>query len=261
MPKGDFLIDLSFLDDNQQKDINQIKRSIDSGTIEELKLNSAVYDNFGKLELLDFDGNFPFLLDGEEVLWHREAKKGIFNKKLRAFEVLTNYRAFFYDIDSHQAVTCSLLFGDVVVNNQKRLSESQRQGSFAGVGARGTFAGLTGGTSTSASQNVGDVNIMFDGHIDFTFYSIEDPSGLANLLKQVIKSQNELGKKLDAQRGIKKETLDKDSINCEKCGTLNLRNSKFCNKCGLKLNKPCSKCGKVNPSGSSFCNECGYTLQ
>ena len=223
-------------------------------------------EDTGKIKAFDVDVFLPLKTKDEEVLWYRAKHEGVFNKKLRGFDAVTNYRAYYYDLAQPHVPLIRFLGGteDIVVNNQKRYSTSQRTGNFAGIGARGTFVGSSGGISESVSQTIGDVNIMDEGQIQFTFFSVEDPSGLARLLKHVIKNRDELHEKLKEQDGNKKtekEKTSKNTINCENCGTANLSNSKFCNKCGIKLNKPCSQCGKVNPSGSSFCNECGFALQ
>jgi len=259
MAKGDFLIDFSFLDEKQQKDISQLSKMKDSGEFDnDSSFGVAVYEKQGKCEMVNYNGNLPFFIEDEEILWHREIIKGIFKKKLKAFEAITNFRTMFFDMEKYRAISISLMGYDAVVNNQKRISASQREGDFAGIANRGIFIGMSGSTSTSESQTIGDVNLMADGHIDFTFYSVPDPHGLSRLLKNVIKSQNELGKKLDEQRGIKKEL---GNSACKQCDFQNPRDSKFCNKCGMKIKSGCTQCGKINPSDSSFCNGCGFALQ
>jgi hypothetical protein len=218
----------------------------------------------GKIKVFYVDIFLPLKTKDEVILWYRAKHEGVFDKKLRGFDVVTNYRAYYYDLTQPYAPMARFLSGveDVVINNQKRYSTSQRNGSFSGIGARGTFVGSSSGISKSMSQTIGDVNIMDEGQIQFTFFSVEDPNGLSKLLKHIIKNRAELYEKLEEQhRNYEKEKTNKDAINCENCGTANLSNSKFCNKCGLMLNKPCSQCGKVNPADSSFCNECGFALQ
>ena len=50
-------------------------------------------------------------------------------------------------------------------------------------------------------------------------------------------------------------------IVCMKCKTDNPKDSKFCNKCGKKLDEGCSQCGHVNPKNAKFCNSCGFVLK
>lgn len=105
---------------------------------------------------------------------------------------------------------------------------------------------------------------MFEGQIDFTFFSVADPHGLAGLLKSVIKYHEEILKKAEEQdKNDMKEITDKQKnlLDCQKCGTQNPMRSKFCNKCGAKLSSTCTKCGADNPDESSFCNKCGFTLK
>ena len=49
-------------------------------------------------------------------------------------------------------------------------------------------------------------------------------------------------------------------MKCPKCQFENLKEAKFCNECGCKLELACPECNKPNPPGSKFCNECGHSL-
>ena len=147
---------------------------------------------------LDDTVNFwlPVKMQNEEILWYRTRHEGVLNKKLAFFEAVTNLRIYSW-ILSQQAFGSPVLLSsdnDVIVTNQKRYSTSDRQGSFAGLGTRGTFVGSTVGSSASESQTIGDVNIMFEGQIYDTLFQVEDPHGLASLIKNVIKHHAELEK-------------------------------------------------------------------
>ena len=217
----------------------------------------------GRILFFEVDICLPLKTKDEVTLWYRTKYDGVLNKKLRAFEAVTNYRVFYYDLTNPHPLTWPLFTDEsVVVNNQRRYSTSQRQGSFAGLGARGIFVGSTGGTSLSQSETVGDVVLMSEGQIDFTFFGIEDPHGLAGLIKNVVKNGMDLVEKLGVQDANDKapKIVNRGSINCEKCGVSNPSNSKFCNKCGAKLSSTCTKCGTNNPNESSFCNKCGFAL-
>ena len=256
-----FLIPVSQIPDSQKQEfLNALEKTRVSK--ENLDARMPILyeeENTGIIKYFDANIFLPTKEKNENVLWYRIKNEGVFNKKIRAFEALTNYRAYFYDLHLADCRTWSINADvDVVVNNQKRVSESQRQGSFAGLGARGTFVGSTGGSSTGESQTFGDVNLLYEGQIDFTFFSVADPNGLAKLIKYVINNAKDVYKKLEKQDKKKLETKD---INCSKCGKTNPTSSKFCNSCGNKLNFACTKCGKINESGSSFCNECGFVLQ
>jgi len=49
-------------------------------------------------------------------------------------------------------------------------------------------------------------------------------------------------------------------MNCPNCKTENPENSKFCLKCGEKIELRCPQCGNSLPVNAFFCNECGYKL-
>ena len=262
--KDIFLIPNSEIPDDQKQEFLNALTHTSQAIGDETASYAVLYeeDNTGIIKYFDANVFLPIKAKGENVLWYRIKHEGVFHKKIRAFEALTNYRAYFYDLAERGFRSCPIFHStDVVVNNQKRISESQRQGSFAGVGARGTFVGSTGGTSTGESQTFGDVNLLNESQIDFVFFSIADPNGLASLIKTVINNWRDIYKKLEKQDKTKSQNQSNKNFNCEKCGTSNPSNSKFCNKCGSKLGSACIKCGANNPDNSSFCNKCGFTLK
>ena len=204
----------------------------------------------------------------EETIWCRINHEGVVNRKLENFVVVTNYRIFFMDCtqDELQNGTVihsmiSLRNADVVVNNSKRVSNSTRTGSYAGVGLRGVRSGTYGGTANSQSQTIGDVTIMDEGVESFTFYGVRDPQGLKNILKSIMKNSSQLMKKGDNYVEQVQGGVSSNDIPCPKCNSGNPKSSKFCNDCGEKLQLDCPSCNKNNPLGSKFCNECGEKLQ
>jgi ribosomal protein L40E len=50
-------------------------------------------------------------------------------------------------------------------------------------------------------------------------------------------------------------------MKCPRCQFENPEDSKFCLKCGSKVEKICPKCGKLLPSIAEFCNECDQNLK
>ena len=53
-------------------------------------------------------------------------------------------------------------------------------------------------------------------------------------------------------------------MKCPYCGTLNRKGSKYCSKCGQRLDTlsaVCPACTKANPRGSAFCGFCGASLR
>ena len=207
-------------------------------------------------------------LKPEETIWCRINHDGVVNRKLKNFEVVTNYRIYFMDCtqdefrDGVKVLTSYYLANaDVVVNNSKRVSNSTRTGSYAGVGLRGIRSGTYGGTSNSQSQTIGDVSIMNEGIEEYTFYGVLDPQGLKNILKSIFKNQSQFRKKCDKYIDLATGGVSSNDVPCPKCNSGNPKNSKFCNDCGEKLQLECPSCNKVNPLGSKFCNECGEKLE
>ena len=259
---GDFLISFDLLNEEQQKPVLKLKQELTTGSIETLDAAWAIGYESGKYISYEFDGRIPFLINNEEVLWHREISTGLFKKKITAFEVITNFRVFLGSLTTYQGDYWPFILGDdVVVNNQKRISSSERNSTFTGLGRRGTFIGSSGGSSTSESETIGDVNIMAEGKIDYTIVSVEDPNGLAKLIKNLIKNQKELAEEYGKQQRLENLSKDTETKNCVKCGVSNSPDSKFCKKCGTKLKSTCPKCGKNNADDASFCNSCGFALQ
>jgi len=53
-------------------------------------------------------------------------------------------------------------------------------------------------------------------------------------------------------------------MKCPYCGTLNRKGSRYCSKCGQRLDTlsdVCPACNKANPRGSAFCGFCGAPLR
>lgn len=215
-------------------------------------------DDDGQLKCVNCNPFLPLKTEKENILWYRISNKGLLDRKLVHFEVVTNFRVYFYDIKDGTFDGMEITRNDdVVVNNQKRISESQRDSSSSGF-SRGYFVGSSQGISTSESQTIGDVNLLNNGEIIFKFNSVSDPHGLAKLIKHVIDTKEEL---IRLENTIIEKESDNSVFNCTACGKQNPMNSKFCNYCGNKFTTLCTKCSKMNPSGSSFCNECGFALQ
>lgn len=64
------------------------------------------------------------------------------------------------------------------------------------------------------------------------------------------------GSKFCLKCGAKIEEQHNDFVKCPSCGA-NVPNGKFCLECGAKLEATCSKCGAPLVSGAKFCLECG----
>jgi hypothetical protein len=212
-----------------------------------------------------FHLDLPYLGEGEQVLWHRERTDGVFNKKLAAFEALTNYRAYHFDFTRPFALGQPLFELDIAITNRKTYSESQRNSTFGGSGARGIFVGSSTGQSYGESQTFGDINLIEQGSIVFTYYGVADPQGLVNLIKVAMKSQHDLMKQFDELRaargtGPPTKSTSRAETRCPQCNSLNEIKSKFCNQCGASLKNTCPKCNHSNEIGAKFCAECGSPL-
>ena len=47
-------------------------------------------------------------------------------------------------------------------------------------------------------------------------------------------------------------------ITCDACGAANIRETRFCQQCGVDITVPvCPECGSDLPAGAQFCNTCG----
>lgn len=68
------------------------------------------------------------------------------------------------------------------------------------------------------------------------------------------------GSKFCLKCGAKIEEPKKNSITCPKCGAT-VPNGKFCLECGARLERTCSKCGAVLAPNAKFCLECGNKIE
>jgi hypothetical protein len=220
-------------------------------------------------------------LGPENVIWKNEVKTGIINRKVVETQVITN----FHVLQSSRSIALSDL-DDIVVMNQHR--ESQFQGGRYYV--RGS--GMSYGTGRSSGKTIGDIAFIYQGQPSILFQNIVDPSGVCRLAKaarrsmiQSIKLAEKTELKLQKEQERQRRLAEKSEIQinrsqkmkptevqstdsngntsniiCQKCGSANLQDAKFCGMCGVIINSTCSKCGHSNPGGSGFCNACGFPL-
>jgi double zinc ribbon protein len=199
---------------------------------------------------------------------------------------LTNCRAFYYDYKQH-AGAALLLPGieDVIVNNQRRVSNTDSVAFYSGSYHR--YAGSSSGirNTKGTSVTLGDVVFIAEGKPFITFSQVTDPHGLARVVKSLkqqthmqttgrvqiepIKQGQPETTQLDSKtQAIQTKTIAPNNndnsivkVVCNKCGNnINPKGSKFCNKCGFKLQNNCTNCGNINPENSAFCNQCGFAL-
>jgi hypothetical protein len=120
------------------------------------------------------------LEEGEKILWSNQITKGIINKTVVETQLITNMAIR----QNHDGILPLHLLGDIVIMNKHRQGERQHYS----VPLRGT--GVRYSISTgSPAITVGDV-IFFDntGQPIVNFRHIQDPQGVKNLVKGLLKS-------------------------------------------------------------------------
>lgn len=214
----------------------------------------------------------PFLSPGETMVWNNIHTEGVVNKKIRQLDLITNYRIYQYDFEDHMGnyVLMSAV-EDVIVSNQRRLSDSNRYGNY--VKSSYTITGQ--GKTKTTSHTVGDISILANGKPLVLFREVSDPNGLARMIKSMNKQCKftmEQPPQLNKEYVVDISKPEDDSENiiiepeapiCVFCKKKNLSNAKFCNYCGQALSKSgqCRICNHENPKDAKFCNECGSNLQ
>ncbi len=214
----------------------------------------------------------PFLSSGETIVWNNIQTKGAVNKKIKQLDLVTNYRVYQYDYGDHMGnyVLISAI-EEVIVSNQRRLSDSNRYGNYV----RSSYT-ITGHANTkTTSQTVGDVSILANGRPYILFRGISDPNGLARVIKSMKKQckfitnpPTDLVKDYvidtsEAESHVENSIVEVEYSICIFCNKKNLPNSKFCNHCGqsLPIINRCMECNFVNPKDAIFCNQCGNNLK
>ena len=190
----------------------------------------------GSIEYATVYVKTPLIAIGENILWSNLITEGTFNRKIVWLQALTNFRVFEYNYDSHLASYASIsAIDDIVVTNQKRISESQGGGTYYGtrVGSMRTGFGNTRTRSTSVTY--GDVVFFANGQPFITLYQIRDPHGVARIAKSVKKQHTQIEKMLNKETKSKKRKNSEDTFACNNCGTINDQGANFCNNYGIGL--------------------------
>lgn len=93
---------------------------------EYLKTLEIQYESDGLVETTTVYPKTPLIAIGENILWSNLQTKGILNRKVVWLEALTNFRIFQYNYESHSSNYAFFsAIDDIIVTNQKRVSESQ----------------------------------------------------------------------------------------------------------------------------------------
>ena len=249
----------------------------------------------GQTRVVDIYPLTPFLAEGENVVWRNMKIDPAAKDEIIEIDVVTNYRVFQYNYDSHTGTAILLPSIEDV----------------AGVNvSTHTFSNKLLGTK---SKIIGDIILTAEGRPFLRFSQVSDPASLVSLIKSV---QEELpnikvsdGTKLKvsdlvinrladepikiqpvtpiknsfslpatgtnppfkgggppqirSQRYVRKiKSINKImGITCRKCDKDSPAGSKFCNNCGSMLSIYCPKCGNSQiPVDAIFCNQCGWIL-
>ncbi len=180
------------------------------------------YDNYlGYLEVhYEKDGviantklcpKIPVLAEDEELLWTHTETEGVLCAHAKWTDAVTNMRIFQYNFESHLSSYAIIpRIDDVIVTNQKRISESQSSGIYYSQRFGSMRSGQGTSKTTTSSITIGDVIFMVDGRPFITFQQIKDPHGLARITKSVKKQATQIEKQLNKMnKEMKKAKLQK----------------------------------------------------
>ncbi len=291
------MVDISF--NNRDKENKTIRISLDDKNINELLQQIKLIQNklhnddafwapyllnvkteTGTISSIEVHPAIPFLSQGEEIVWNNIITKNVLEniKKITWLDVVTNYRIFQYNYIDHKGNFILIdEIKDIIVNNQRQKFNSMTNGTYVKSGNS-----IHNNKETKTDNLIfGDIIISSDGKPSIIFENVSDPNRLAATIKSLKKQRN-----LDIKNNIQstqvnevypninkyKEFNDKElsilklksdnSIICGNCSKENDINSKFCIKCGQKLNFPnrCTKCNQNNVIDAIFCSMCGNKL-
>jgi hypothetical protein len=181
--KEDLLLELLFYSNQQQKQQENLSSILLNVEDKEVPVITQYIQGITEVDWSNVYG-LPFLLEGESYIWSDYQTEGMINKRLTWLDVVTNYRIFQYSMKKHAANY--IAFGaleDVVVMNQKRVSQSS---GYASYGRSKYHIAGTGG-SRSTGMTIGDVVFVSQGRPFITFSQVQDPRGLAKLIKSIRK--------------------------------------------------------------------------
>lgn len=280
--KEDVLLEFTFERDNNDKKTLTI--NVEDKFIEEIidkiqNLKPLASSNFwSKYSITYHSGNgqqktveifplVPFLAEDEEIIWYNiEKSEGESkNNGIRQLQTITNFRVFEYNYEKSCAkvILLSGLEEPIITNEKTNKFHISNIGTLAYT--RNAISKLEK-TDNMKSKTVADIVFMNEGKPYITFSQISKPDDVVRLIsatKEQFFPQSKLEEQVKPGSKIPTNEEDDsitDTIICSQCNTTILKNSKFCNKCGLKISSICSKCGNNNPAGSAFCNECGFAV-
>ena len=187
--KQDLLLEVKFngngQQQNQKQDLPSIILNVEDKQVQEImQYFQGIMDLVNTKNYWSNILGLPFLLEGESIVWHNVLTEGTINKHATWLDVITNQRIFEYSFQQHEANAIALsALEDVIVMNQKRISQSNRSGGYG----RSKYHIAGTGTSSSTGVTIGNVVFVSQGKPIITFYNIQDPRGLVKLVKSISK--------------------------------------------------------------------------
>ncbi len=144
-----------------------------------LKYLDVPYERDGIVSSTRLYPKAPVLAENEELLWTHTETEGMISKQARWVDAVTNFRIFQYNFKNHLSSYALISrIDDVIVTNQKRISESQSSGIYYSQRFGSFRSGRGTGKTTTSSITIGDLIFMADGRPFITFSQFRDPHGL-----------------------------------------------------------------------------------
>jgi hypothetical protein len=128
------------------------------------------------------------LVEGENILWHKETTHGLVHKEVVTEEAVTNKRCLKYDPKSMSIIAQIGIarWPEVVIMNVHRVNDSLGGGVFLTPRMLGLPAlpfGLYGGPRRGNLKVFGDVSFLSQGKVIMTFENVKDPQGVKQLVE------------------------------------------------------------------------------
>ncbi|MGI0020956.1 MAG: zinc ribbon domain-containing protein, partial [Nitrososphaera sp.] len=149
----------------------------------------------------------------------------------RWVKAVTNIRALYYDFETHLGTFITLpMIEDIVVTGKRVESSSQHMANAY------TFRPGSGNYSYSnipTSVTIGDVLIMHAGAPVIRLNSVQDPDGVAGLLRAAAKES--LASLRAPSPSASAAPGQPERGSCPACGLRNPAGARFCNQCGSQI--------------------------
>lgn len=148
--------------------------------------NAVISENH-QAEVPQVTSSIP-LVEGENILWHKETTHGLVHKEVTTEEAVTNKRCLKYDPKSKSIIAQIGIarWPEVVIMNVHRVNDSLGGGVFLTPRMLGLPAlpfGLYGGPRRGNLKVFGDVSFLSQGKVIMTFENVKDPQGVKQLVE------------------------------------------------------------------------------